>query len=137
MQKTKLGVSVGILGACIYFLALFGSYTPTILLAGYVLLREENEWLKKCAVKAVAVMITISVAINVFELIPDVIFWINSIFATIGLGFGYSFITSVIGVFTGGLSIVKTCVLLLLGLTALNQGTIKVPVVDKMIEKYM
>lgn len=53
-MKTKLGISVGLLGTMVYFAALFGGYTPVILLAGYVLLFEENEWLKKAAIKAVA-----------------------------------------------------------------------------------
>ena len=46
MEKTKLGVSVGIFGAFLYVAALFGGYIAITLLAGYVLLMESNEWLK-------------------------------------------------------------------------------------------
>lgn len=49
MEKTKLGVSVGIFGAFLYVAALFGGYIAITLLAGYVLLMESNEWLKKTA----------------------------------------------------------------------------------------
>lgn len=56
MEKTKLGVSVGIFGAFLYVAALFGGYIAITLLAGYVLLMESNEWLKKTAVKAVATL---------------------------------------------------------------------------------
>ena len=44
MQKTKLGISVGLLGAAIYFMGLFGGYLVAVLLAGYILMFEENEW---------------------------------------------------------------------------------------------
>ncbi len=58
VQKTKLGISVGLLGAAIYFMGLFSGYMVAVLLAGYVLLFEENEWLKKSAVKAIAVVLS-------------------------------------------------------------------------------
>lgn len=59
MQKTKLGLSVGLVGAALYFLGLF-SFIPAFLLAAYVLLMEENQWLKRAAVKMVAVLIGFS-----------------------------------------------------------------------------
>lgn len=55
-MKTKLGISAGLLGAAVFFLALVGGWIPTILVAGYILLFEANDWLKNCAVKAVAVI---------------------------------------------------------------------------------
>ena len=56
MQKTKIGMTVGLLGAAIYFIGLFSGYLTVVLLIGYVLLFEENEWLRKSAVKAVALI---------------------------------------------------------------------------------
>ena len=56
MEKTKLGISVGLFGAIIFAVALFGGYIPSILLVGYVLLMETNEWLRKSAVKALATL---------------------------------------------------------------------------------
>ena len=52
MQKAKLGISVGLLGAAIYFTSLFSGYLVPVILTGYVLLFEENDWLRKNAVKA-------------------------------------------------------------------------------------
>ena len=60
MQKTRLGISVGMLGATIYLSGLFGGYVAILLLAGYSLLFEENIWLKKSAVKAVALLLFFS-----------------------------------------------------------------------------
>ena len=73
MKKTKLGISVGLLGAAIYFMGLFSGYLVVVLLAGYVLLCEDNEWLKKSAVKAVSVMALFSFLITVVNLVPNAI----------------------------------------------------------------
>ena len=53
MQKTRLGISVGMLGAAVYLTGLFSGYLVAILMAGYVLLCEENGWLKRSVIKAV------------------------------------------------------------------------------------
>lgn len=45
MQKTRLGISVGMLGAAIYLTGLFSGYLVVVLMVGYVLLFEENSWL--------------------------------------------------------------------------------------------
>ena len=42
MQKTKLGISVGMLGAVLYFMGIFSGYLLVAILAAYVLLYEEN-----------------------------------------------------------------------------------------------
>lgn len=52
MQKTKLGITVGALGAITFFAGFFGGYLAAIVLAGYALLFEENAWLKRSVVKA-------------------------------------------------------------------------------------
>ena len=42
MEKTKLGISIPLFGAALYFIGLVG-LTPLALAAGYVFLKEENE----------------------------------------------------------------------------------------------
>lgn len=135
-MKTKLGISAGLLGAAIYFAALLGGYTPVILLAGYVLLFEDNEWLKKSAVKAVALMISIGFMINVIGLIPDLLSWISSLVSVFKGSFNYGIVSSIISAITKAIDIVRTCLFLILGVKALNQGSIAVPFVDKIINKH-
>ena len=42
MEKTKLGLSVAIMSALVFLVAAFGGYTPLLLVAGYILIAEEN-----------------------------------------------------------------------------------------------
>lgn len=77
MQKSKLGVSVALMGAALYFLGLFSGYVALIILAGYVLLMEENVWLKKTAVKSVALLMLFSLILSVLGLIPSLVNFID------------------------------------------------------------
>lgn len=56
-MKTKLGVSVGLAAAGVYVLAVLGNYTAILLAVGYIFLMEEDAWLKKSALKALATML--------------------------------------------------------------------------------
>ncbi|MCR5808853.1 MAG: hypothetical protein K6G56_04760 [Clostridiales bacterium] len=137
MQKTRMGISVGLLGAMLFFAALFGGYVAAILLAGYVLLFEENAWLKKSAVKSVALLVCFSILTALLGLIPSLIGFIDSICYVFGGGFSISIISKILNVITSALSIIRTVLFLLLGFKALNQSSINVPVVDDLINKYM
>lgn len=137
MQKTRLGVGVGLLGAAIYFMGLFSGYMVAVLLAGYVLLLEDNEWLKKSAVKTVSLMVLFSSATVVVNLIPNVLSFIKNVVAVFGGNFTVSVLTSTVSAIVGAIDIIEKILFIWLGIKALNQGTIAIPVVDKLIGKYM
>lgn len=135
MQKTKLGVTVALLGAALYFSGLFSGYIITIVLAGYVLLMEENLWLKKAAVKTVALMMVFSIISAVLGLVPGMVNFIDDVFNIFNGSFSIRFVTNIITMLRSGLNLIETVLFLLLGLKALNQGTIPVPGVDKLVDK--
>ena len=137
MQKTRLGISVGMLGAAIYLTGLFSGYVVAILMAGYVLLCEENSWLRRCAVKAVSLMVFFSFITVLINLIPNAISSINYIASMFGSSFYAVFITNLVSAVTSIIDIIEKLLFIGLGVKALNQGTIAVPVVDKLVSKYM
>lgn len=137
MQKTRLGVSVGLMGAAVVFATFFGGYIPSIMLVGYVLLFEENVWLRRNSVKALALLMFFGVVFEVIGLIPDVFGWVDSLVRIFNGNFSYTFISNVIGFITNTISVLKTVVFLLLGVKSLTQGTVKIPVVDNMLNKYL
>lgn len=137
MQKSKLGISVGLLGAAIYFSGLFSGLLLIAILAGYVLLVEENVWLRRTAVKAVALFVMFSLMSTLVSLIPDVIDFISSFCGVFGGSLSIPVISSIIDFILKGIEIVKVVFFIVLGLKSLNQGTIVTPLVDKLINKYM
>lgn len=137
MQKTKLGISVGMLGAAIYLTGLFSGYLVAILIAGYALLFEENRWLKRSVVKAVSLMVFFSFITVLINLIPDAMNCISYVASMFGGNFHVGFISNLVSAVTSVIDVIQKVLFLALGVKALNQGTIVVPVVDKLINKYM
>lgn len=135
MQKTKLGISVGVFGALLYFSGLFSGYLLTTLLAGYVLFKEENPWLKKTAVKSIALMIGFSILYAVVGLLPDTIDIVNNIFNIFGGHFSLSIISKVSSLLLKVIGFIETIVFVILGFKAFSQGTVPVPAIDSFVNK--
>lgn len=137
MQKTRLGISVGMLGAAVYLTGLFSGYLVATLIAGYVLLFEENGWLRRSAVKAVSLRVFFSFIVVLINLIPNVMSCISYIASMFGGSFYIGFISNLVNAVTSAIDIIEKLLFIGLGIKALNQGTIAVPVVDKLVSKYM
>ena len=138
MQKTKLGLSVGLLGGIIYFASAFGGgYLVALLLCGYVLLVEDNPWLRKTSVKAVLLLNLFSLISFVLSLIPDIWQTITNLLMAFNKYPSSTFISGISSTISSAITIVKSVLFVILGLKSLNQGVIKLPVIDKIIDKYM
>lgn len=134
MAKTKLGVSIGLLSAVVYFTALFGGYIPLFLLAGYILIVEQNDWLKRVCCKAVLLLIGFSVLSVCVDLIPSALGCISSFVAIFRGSFSYNAINCIVSVLDGILGIVKVVLFLMLGFKAYKIQDVKVSKIDSMIE---
>ncbi len=137
MQKTKLGIPIGLLAAAIYFIGLFGGYLSAILLTAYVLLVEDDEWLRRSSVKAIMLMILFSLIHIVLGFIPDALEVITNIIGLFVETFTYGKLLQSIDAIKGIFSIMKSILFIVLGTSALKGRSILLPVVDKMIYKYM
>lgn len=137
MQKTKLGITVGLLGATIFFTGLFGGYLVAILLTAYVLVFEENPWLRRSAVKAVTLMICFSLMSTIIYLLPNVLDLINNLVSIFHGSLNVEVIDKIAIVLDGGLHIVEKILFIGLGLKAMYQSTIVIPMVDNLISTYM
>ena len=135
MQKTKLGLSVTFVAACLYFFGLF-STIPAVLLIGFVLLKEDDEWLKKMAVKALVLVLAFWVvgslltAINeVFSMLSVVVGWFGAGRVSVPLN-----LTSLVSY---ALDIVEILVMIVLGLQALKHESMPLGPIDGMVESAM
>lgn len=133
-MKTKLGISAGLIGAAMYFLGLISGWFVLFLIAGYVLIREENQWLRYVAVKAIVLNLVFSVLYTVIGLIPDFLSFINSIVVLFDGTMSYLIVTHIINVIINILGLVETVLFLLLGLKALKQKDIRLGKLDQLIQ---
>jgi hypothetical protein len=137
MQKTKLGITVGALGAITFFAGFFGGYLAAIVLAGYALLFEENAWLKRSVVKAVVLMVFFSVTVAIINVIPDLLEFVGNIASVFNGNFSIIKVNQIVNVLVSGLNLVEKVLFLGLGVKALSQGTIVIPFIDKKVSKYI
>ena len=137
-MKTKLGISIGAMAAVIYLTALFGGYIPLFLLAGYVLLLEGDEWLKRMCIKAVVLTLTVSTLSWLIGLIPDVIGLINDLLVVFDAKTIYpEFIHELVNLLLSAISFAKTILIFVLSFKALKKSTLYIPLVDPIVNKFL
>ena len=78
----------------------FGKYRDmvlnTFLLAGYVILMEEDVWLKATAVKVVSIMTVFSLILAALSIVPDAIGLLNYFVALFGGSFSVLLLTNLV-----------------------------------------
>lgn len=135
MQKTKIGITVGLMGAALFFLGAT-SFLCAFILAGYILLVEENEWLKKCAIKMMVIVVAFSLLTIGVGMIKDVFSILN---LTLGsaLNMNIRVPLNLDSIVIYILNLCENIILGVMGLRALTIGTMKLNFVDKIITKHM
>ncbi|MBO5178694.1 MAG: hypothetical protein J6K15_11530 [Lachnospiraceae bacterium] len=136
-MKTKLGISVAMMAAGTYLLGLFSGYLALVLIAGYVLLCESDEWLKKSVVKALVITVAFSVISAVIGFIPNAISIVDDLVSIFGGNFSILFLSRIVTFINTVLSVFEKLLMLALALLAFDNKTIKLPVIDSFIEKHM
>lgn len=134
MEKTKLGITISLLGGGLYFIGLLG-IIPLVIVAGYVLVMEENQWLKRVAVKAVAVVLLFAILQNLLGLLSDSSTFLNTLVALFSGSINLTQVNRIISLVRIIISVLSTISLLLLGFKALRMGDIGIGPVDKLIDK--
>ena len=133
IQKTRLGISVAMFGAALYFMGLVGM-TPLIILAGYTLIMEKDVWLKKVAVRAVAIVLIFAALSATLGLLTNSTSILNNLVLLFNGSINLSQINRLVSIFQIILSTLQTICLLLLGLSALKKKDIPLGPLDKASE---
>lgn len=136
MLKTKLGISIALVGAAMYFLGAF-SFVPAMLLAGYVLIAEENEWIKRQAAKMIGVVLLFGLLSIAVGWIDDVVSVLNIIVRWFNSDVYLSVPASLTYLIQYIISIVKEVLLLVMGFKALGMKSLKLGLIDKLLDKFM
>jgi len=136
MEKTKLGITISLLGGALYFIGLAGMI-PLIIAAGYVLVVEENEWLKRVAVKAVGVVIFFTILTSLLNLLGNSTSFLSQLVSLFRGSINLADVNNVIAILRTVLAFLQTLTLLLLGFKAMKMGDVGVGPVDAKIKTNM
>lgn len=143
MNKTKLGVSTGMLAAIVFMLAIVTEFVSDswlfamglVAIVAYILYKEEDLWLKASAIKAIVIVLIFTLVPFLFGFAYDVMKFINFFlqFADIQIADGFGIISFCITI----INVVEKIFLLILAILAFKGKTIKIPVIDNMIAKHL
>jgi len=136
MEKTKLGITIKLFGGALYFIGLVG-LTPLVIAAGYALIIEENAWLKRVAVKAVAVVLFFAILSGAISLLSDSSSFLSNLVALFDGSINLAAVNRIISLLRIALSFIQTLCLLILGFKALRMKDAGVGSVDKTVDKNM
>lgn len=135
MEKTKLGLSVAIMGAIVYLTALFGGFTPLLLVAGYILIVEDNADLKKTAVTALMILLAFSAVNFVIGLLPDVQTILLSLLNIFGINDIYlPFINNIANFLYSVVGLLRELVFIFLAGLSFLKKPLKLPFIDKLFD---
>ena len=99
------------------------------------MIAEKDGWLKRVAIKAVAILMLFSFAITIIGLIPDVLSWIASMVYLFEGRFSYDKVAQVFDLITSLINIFETCLFLVLGVKALKMRDVSIGFIDNMINR--
>ncbi|MGI5894172.1 MAG: hypothetical protein ACOX6P_06210 [Candidatus Merdivicinus sp.] len=135
MEKTRLGISVGLMGAILYLMGLL-NLLGLVVIAGYILFCESNVWLRKSAVKAVVLYVIFALVSIFFGIFDDIFGILNTMLgwiSSIRLGFPLRLDDIV----QYAVSIIRTILYLALAGLALKQKTIPMGPIDKELDQHL
>ena len=135
MEKTRIGISVGLFAALLYLMGIL-NLLGLVIMAGYVLFFENSDFLRKAAVRALVIYVVfslISVAFgmidNVFGILNVMIGWIASVHLHFPLNLDQ------IVLYVAG--ILKNLLLIVLAALALGQKTVPLGPLDSWLSKHI
>ena len=137
VRKTALGISAGFVGAFLYLAGLFSGYVVLAIAAGYVLLKEKDQWLRRTAVKAIALTLVFSVIYEFVGLVPEFMSFLSSIVHLFKGSFDYNAVSNLVSIVQSGLKIAESIVFLYLGIGAFRQKESPMGAVEKSVDRHM
>ena len=145
MEKSRLGISVNLFAALIFFVCIINNILACVIVAGYVLFFEESERLKRTAVKALIITIFLAVVCPlttyflsfiayIFQIIQSVVSFNNI--------YNYSYLFTNISSYIQqmihfAIYSVQIIVPVIFGLRAYKQKDIKIKVIDRILDKHL
>ena len=136
MNKTKLGLSPKTY-ACLTFLAAIMGIIPALLMAGIILVTEENYWLRRSVTKAVIFVIFMSLLgtlVGCLSNFTDIIYNIVSIFNG---SISMETLREIISLFNNVIYLVTDVCLIVFAYTAGNGKYVQIPVIDAFVDGNM
>jgi uncharacterized membrane protein len=135
MQKSRLGLPAAVVAVLMYLSGLFGGFIPALLVGGYILLCEEENFIRRAAVKTLLVLFVCALVNFLIYLIPDVVGIVQSLLAIFKVHFSTAFLDNASSALSGVMDLIKTIFLIVLAVMACFGKSIDLKPVNKLSDK--
>ncbi|MCL2771818.1 MAG: hypothetical protein FWD71_00590 [Oscillospiraceae bacterium] len=140
MEKSRLGISIGLFAAILYFICAADNIFIVALITGYILFFETNVWLKKTAVKVLILSIFFTIIVQLITHltlgIPYAVSIIFSKSSNYDFNLYYFLSQSLPGIINQVVYILQIIIFVIFGFKAYKQKDIKIKVIDNIINKH-
>ena len=136
-MKTKLGLSVALMTVLLYCSGIFGGLTVLVLVAGYILLAEENTTLRQNAAKVLTLVFAFSLVAQVLSLIPNVVGLIPQLLSIFNVYLSIGFLESIFAFLINIIYLAQDILLLVMGGFALLGKNLPIKPLDNFVEKHI
>ena len=136
MEKTKLGISVSLAAALLYFLGLI-NMVALIVAVGYVLIAEKDQWLRKAAVQSLAITLGYQIISSVLGVGNRLFGFINDIIQNFVYSFHIGYPLNIDSILLGLAGLLQAVLLLVLGFMALAHKDFNLPLVGDFADKHL
>ena len=134
MERTKLGLSIPVMGALTYLTFLLGGYVAGLLVMGFIVLCETDTELKRTAVTALVFTVLFSLLSTAVRILPDMIDLCESFLSMFSVYLRKEFLNQFFNFVYLSVNILKTVGMLLLALFTLLGKPIKLGIIANMID---
>ena len=145
-----IGISSGLVAALIYWAGLLGNFgiIVSVLIAGYVLIREKDDWLRAVALKGVAVLVCFGLLlgfVGLMDYFKDFICDIINMVRYSMSVFGNTYVTTtnggafyyILDMFKTVIIFIRDLFLIICGFAAMKNRNIRIPVIDGLVDRHM
>ena len=138
-RKTTFGVSVAISAAFIYFIQYYTSFTATLLIFGYLLIIEKDEYLTKTAMKAFLLDTILIVVVTLINLIPDGLNIVSGLFGIVNIHIPSRIpvVSDLISNIIVIIAYIKTILFMFCIFSALRGKEVRIPLVENFYNKHI
>jgi len=136
MNKTKLGISPKAYAA-LTFIAGLGGILPVLLMAGVVLLIEDNDWLKRTVAKAAAFLLIVSLVLAFIGCFDYIFVILGNILSIFDASYNFSTLNEIISLFENIIYFGTDICLIMFAFAAGSGKYVQIPVIDTFIDGNM
>lgn len=135
MSFTEIGLTVGLLGAAVYFGGMFNELFAC-LLAGYILLKEKDAWLRTAAVKAVMIIIGFAILNGCVVMLQNLLNGFDNFLSLVGTyPLGYTAMHQLCSLLINCINIAQNVMLLVGGCLAVKYKNFNLGKIDEIINR--